>query len=58
MEPATWNSFKMAGLMSTLPGLWSRLRAELLAFAEFLEELAHASQTGEQRWADEFSSAP
>jgi len=31
---------KMAGLMSSLPGLWSKLRAELLAFADFLEELA------------------
>lgn len=38
---------KMAGLMSALPGLWSKLRAELLAFAEFLEELAQASHTGE-----------
>jgi len=47
MEPGTWNSFKMAGLMSALPGLWSKLRAELLAFAEFLEELAQASHTGE-----------
>jgi hypothetical protein len=35
---------KMAGLMSALPGLWSRLRAELLAFADFLEDLAQASQ--------------
>ena len=34
---------KMAGLVSTLPGLWSTVRAELLAFAEFLEELARAS---------------
>jgi len=33
---------KMAGLMSALPGLWSRLRAELLAFADFLEDLAQA----------------
>lgn len=40
---------KMAGLMSTLPGLWPKLRTELLAFADFLEELARASQTGEQR---------
>lgn len=34
---------KMAGLMLTLPGLWSRLCAELLAFADFLEELAQIS---------------
>jgi len=40
---------KMTGLMSTLPGLWATLRAELLAFAEFLEELARASQTEEGR---------
>jgi hypothetical protein len=39
---------KMAGLMSALPGLWSRLHAELLAFADFLEDLAQASQIGEQ----------
>ncbi len=38
---------RMTRLMSVLPGLWSTLRAELLAFAEFLEELAQASQTGE-----------
>lgn len=38
---------KMAGLMSALPGLWPQLRAELLAFADFLEELAQAGQTGE-----------
>jgi hypothetical protein len=30
----------MAGLMSALPGLWFRLRAELQVFADFLEELA------------------
>lgn len=28
---------KMEGLLSGLPALWSRLRAELLAFADFLE---------------------
>lgn len=39
---------KMAGLMSALPRLWSRLRAELLAFADFLEDLAQASQPGER----------
>lgn len=30
---------KMAGLMAALPVLWPRLRAELKAFADFLEEL-------------------
>lgn len=35
---------KMAGLMSALPELWSTLRAELLAFADFLEALGQASQ--------------
>jgi hypothetical protein len=39
---------RVAGLMSALPGLWSRLRAELLAFADFLEDLAQASRIGEQ----------
>lgn len=37
---------KMTGLMSALPGLWTRLRAELLAFADYLQELAQAEQTG------------
>jgi len=31
---------RMAGLMTTVPGLWLTLRAELLAFADFLEALA------------------
>jgi len=31
---------KIAGLISVLPELWSGLRAELLAFADFLEDLA------------------
>lgn len=35
---------KMAGLMSVLAGLWSRLHAELLAFAGFVDDLAQASQ--------------
>jgi hypothetical protein len=35
---------KMAGLMSALPGLWSQVRAELLAFADFLEQLARADE--------------
>lgn len=30
---------KMAGLMETLPEMWSQLRAELLAFADFLNAL-------------------
>jgi len=34
---------KMIGLISVLPDLWVNLRAELLAFADFLEELAQAS---------------
>lgn len=33
---------KMVGLMATLPGLWPKLRAELLAFSDFLEALAQA----------------
>ena len=40
---------KMAGFMSALPELWPRLRAELLAFADYLEDLAQATPTGEQR---------
>jgi hypothetical protein len=40
---------KMTGLMSALPGLWSRLRAELSAFADFLEELARASPRPDER---------
>lgn len=35
---------KMAGLMASLPTLWPTLRAELLAFADFLEALEQASQ--------------
>jgi hypothetical protein len=31
---------KVAGLMSTVPELWPKVRAELLAFADFLEQLA------------------
>ena len=31
---------KMTRLILNLPGLWTKLHAELLAFAEFLEELA------------------
>jgi len=30
--------------MSTLPGLWQRLCAEMLAFAGFVEELAEATK--------------
>lgn len=36
---------KMEPLISALPGLWPQVRAELLAFADFLEELAQANQT-------------
>jgi hypothetical protein len=32
---------KVAGLMAVLPELWPRLRAELLALADFLEQLAN-----------------
>lgn len=35
---------KMAGLMSALPGLWSKLHAEVLAFAIFLDELGQVSE--------------
>ncbi len=31
---------KVAGLMSALPELWPKLRAELLAFTDFLEQLS------------------
>lgn len=31
---------RMTGLMAALPELWPNLRAEMLAFADFLEELA------------------
>lgn len=34
---------KMASLLSVLPKLWSKVRAELLAFSSFLDELADAS---------------
>ena len=35
---------KMDPLVSSLPELWPRLRAELLAFADFLEDVAQASE--------------
>ncbi len=31
---------RMAGLMGALPGLWQAMRAELLAFSDFLDALA------------------
>ena len=37
---------KMKPLVSSLPELWPRLRAELLAFADFLEDVAQASEKG------------
>jgi hypothetical protein len=37
---------KMSGLISALPGMWTKMRAELLAFADFLEELDHTTQHG------------
>jgi hypothetical protein len=40
---------RMAGLLSALPGLWSRLRAELLAFADFLEDLARVNHRLDER---------
>jgi hypothetical protein len=36
---------RMVRLMTNLPALWPRLRAELLAFADFLDDLATSSQT-------------
>lgn len=36
---------KIEPLVSSLPESWSRLRAELLAFADFLEDVAEASET-------------
>jgi len=39
---------KMVGLLSALSELWPRLQAELLAFADFLDELTRASEIGEQ----------
>ena len=35
---------KMAELISDLPGMWDRLRQEMLAFAEFLEDLSHVGE--------------
>lgn len=37
---------RIAGLMSILPQLWFTLRAELLAFSDFLEALAQVTQEG------------
>ena len=39
---------RMVGVMVVLPELWPRLRAELLAFADFLEELAQTCPTQEE----------
>jgi len=33
---------RVVGLMLALPGLWNKVQVELLAFADFLEELAKA----------------
>jgi hypothetical protein len=33
---------KVAGLVAALPGVWARLRAELLAFMDFLEQLTQS----------------
>lgn len=35
---------KMEPLISSLSKLWPQVRAELMAFADFLEELAQANQ--------------
>ena len=35
---------RMAGMLGTLPELWPQLRAELLAFAGFLEHLARGNE--------------
>ena len=35
---------KISGLISKLPGLWEKLCAEMLAFADFIEELAEATK--------------
>ena len=40
---------KMAGLVSALSRLWPRLRAELLAFADFLEDLARVNEIGQSK---------
>ncbi|MBI4639913.1 MAG: hypothetical protein HY731_04425 [Candidatus Tectomicrobia bacterium] len=37
---------KIERLISALPRLWPQLQAKLLAFADFLEELARANDTG------------
>ena len=39
---------KLAGLMESLPVLWHELKAEFLAFADFLEEMAKAHDPHEQ----------
>jgi hypothetical protein len=36
---------KMAGLMAALPAVWPGLRAELMAFADFLDALGTATKT-------------
>lgn len=38
---------RMAGMLQTLPELWPRLQAELLAFADFLEQLARRDESME-----------
>jgi hypothetical protein len=35
---------KMVNLVTTLPKLWAKLQAELLAFADFLEDMAQAGR--------------
>ncbi|MEA1901604.1 MAG: antitoxin, partial [Thermodesulfobacteriota bacterium] len=36
---------KLKSLIADLPGLWLRVQAELLAFADFLSELSRPNQT-------------
>lgn len=43
---------KMARLILALPGLWSQLHAELLAFAQFLEELSAEEDASDSEKGD------
>jgi hypothetical protein len=43
---------KMTGLLQVLPDLWSRLKNELLAFANFLDRLAEGVQQPDQKQDD------
>ena len=39
---------KIAGLVESLPVLWNKLKEDLLAFADFLEEMAIAIDSDEK----------